>query len=417
MYDYDNNKFGFEFGKFDLSTEQKTKPLGAGPYKFVKYENGVVYFEANENYWLGCPKIKYIQFKEVDENGMAAAVAAGSADIGEMTGSKTGFQEVQSYNDNGEVTGNAITTDKVDSLSYGYIGICADNVKVGDEADSEASKNLRKAIATVLSVYRDISIESYYGEAASVIQYPISNTSWAAVQATDESYRIAFSTDVNGNPVYNEFMSRNEKYDAALVAAIEYFKAAGYIYDETSRTLTAAPAGAKLSYEAVVPGDGIADHPSFAILKEASAALATIGFELKVNDLSDSSVLWEMLKAGTVDIWCAAWSTGIDPDLYQIYHSSGIVGAGGSDLNHYHIRDNKLDSLIVAARESDDQNYRKAVYKECLAIIMDWAVEVPVYQKQNGIIFSTERINIETLTSDITTFWGWMKEIESLEMR
>lgn len=74
MYDYDNNKFGFEFGKFDLSAEQQTKPLGAGPYKFVKYENGVVYFEANENYWLGCPKIKYIQFKEVDENGMAADV-------------------------------------------------------------------------------------------------------------------------------------------------------------------------------------------------------------------------------------------------------------------------------------------------------------------------------------------------------
>lgn len=417
MYDYDNNKFGFEFGKFDLSTEQQTKPLGAGPYKYIKYENRVVYFEANENYWLGCPKIKYIQFKEVDAAEMAAAVKAGTVDAGEMTGSKTKFQEVQSYNSNGEINGNIITTSKVDNLGYGYIGICADNVLVGDDPDSEASKNLRKAIATVLSVYRDLSIDSYYGEAASVIQYPISNTSWAAPQVTDEGYKVAFSTDVNGNAIFNSSMSQTDKYAAALAAAVEYFKAAGYTYDEASGKLTAAPAGAKLSYEATIPADGIADHPSFAVLQDASAALATIGFELKVNDLSNSAILWEMIDASTAEIWCAAWSSTIDPDMYQVYHSSGVVGEGGSDSNHYHIRDNELDSLIVAARESDDQSYRKSVYKDCLDIIIDWAVEVPVYQRQNCIIFSTERINIDTLTPDITTFWGWMNDLELLEMR
>ena len=417
QYDYDNNKFGFEFGKFDLSTEQQTKPLGAGPYKYIKYENRVVYFEANENYWLGCPKIKYIQFKEVDAAEMAAAVKAGTVDAGEMTGSKTKFQEVQSYNSNAEITGNIITTSKVDNLGYGYIGICADNVKVGDDPASEASKNLRKAIATVLSVYRDLSIDSYYGEAASVIQYPISNTSWAAPQVTDEGYKVAFSTAVDGSAIFNSSMSQTDKYAAALAAAVEYFKAAGYTYDEASGKLTAAPEGAKLSYEATIPGDGIADHPSFAVLQDASAALATIGFEMKVNDLSDSSILWEMLDASTDEIWCAAWGSTIDPDMYQVYHSSGVVGEGGSDSNHYHIRDNELDSLILAARESDDQSYRKSVYKDCLDIIIDWAVEVPVYQRQNCIIFSTERINIDTLTPDITTFWGWMNDIELLEMR
>ena len=417
MYDYDNNKFGFEFGNFDLSTEQQTKPLGAGAYKFVKYENRVVYFEANENYWLGCPKIKYIQFKEIDANEMAAAVKAGTVDAGEMTGSKTKFQEVQSYNSNAEITGNIITTSKVDNLGYGYIGICADNVLVGDDPDSEASKNLRRAIATVLSVYRDVAIDTYYGEAASVIQYPISNTSWAAPQVTDEGYKLAYSTDVNGNPIYTSSMSQTDKYAAALAAAVEYFKAAGYTYDEASGKLTAAPAGAKLSYVATIPADGIADHPSFAVLQDASAALATIGFEMKVNDLSDSAILWEMLDASSAEIWCAAWGSTIDPDMYQVYHSSGVVGEGGSDSNHYHIRDNELDSLILAARESDDQSYRKSVYKDCLDIIIDWAVEVPVYQRQNCIIFSTERINLDTLTPDITTFWGWMMDIQLLEMR
>ena len=59
----------------------------------------------------------------------------------------------------------------------------------------------------------------------------------------------------------------------------------------------------------------------------------------------------------------------------------------------------------------------KSVYKQALDTIIDWAVEVPVYQRQNCIVFSTERINIDTLTPDITTFWGWMSDIELLEMR
>jgi peptide/nickel transport system substrate-binding protein len=65
------------------------------------------------------------------------------------------------------------------------------------------------------------------------------------------------------------------------------------------------------------------------------------------------------------------------------------------------------------ARASLDQTYRKAMYKACLDIIIDWAVEIPIYQRQNAIIFSTERVNIDSVTPDITTFYGWMSEIEN----
>ena len=100
-----------------------------------------------------------------------------------MTGSRARFDEVASYNTNGEITGDIITTSKVDNLGYGYAGINADTVNVAGDPASGASKNLRKGIGTILAVYRDVAIDSYYGEAASVINYPISNTSWAAPQA------------------------------------------------------------------------------------------------------------------------------------------------------------------------------------------------------------------------------------------
>ena len=50
LYDYDNNQFGFTRGDLSAVREKSNQPLGAGPYKFVKYENKTVYMEANENY-------------------------------------------------------------------------------------------------------------------------------------------------------------------------------------------------------------------------------------------------------------------------------------------------------------------------------------------------------------------------------
>ena len=70
----------------------------------------------------------------------------------------------------------------------------------------------------------------------------------------------------------------------------------------------------------------------------------------------------------------------------------------------------------MEARLSDDQAFRKAIYKQALDRIIDWAVEIPTYQRKNVIIFSTERVNIESLTPDITTFWGWMNDLELVEM-
>lgn len=413
-YDYENNKFGFDFGDLSKQESLSSTPMGAGPYKFVKYDNRVVYFAANENYYAGCPKIREVQFRETQSAEVVTAIVSGVADAGEMSYNKTRFQEVMDANGNGEMTGPVITTSLVDNLGYGYVGINASTVKVGDDPASDASKNLRRALATVLSVYRDVAIDSYYGDGAVAIQYPISNTSWAAPQPTDEGYRVAFSDDVNGDPIYTAEMTQEEKYDAALEASIGFFEAAGFTFE--NGVLTEAPEGARLSYELIIPGGGTGDHPAFAIVTGASEALKTIGMELKINDPSDANILWDALDSGEQDLWTAAWGATIDPDMYQVYHSTSIVGAGGSESNHYHIQDPALDELILEARLSDDQSFRKAVYKQALDMIIDWAVEIPTYQRKNAIIFSTERVNIETLTPDITTFWGWASEIELLEM-
>jgi len=422
-YDYENNQFGFDKGDLSHVRSVTTKPMGAGPYKFVKYDNGVVYFEANDKYFLGAPKTKYVNFMETNEKDKLNGIVTGTIDITDPSFSKTTAANISDENGNGELTGSKISTSLVDNLGYGYLGIDADVVNVGGEKGSDASKNARKALATVFALYRDVAVNSYYGDAASVINYPISNTSWAAPQATDAGYKTAFSTDVAGNAIYTSTMSDDEKKAAALTAALGYFEAAGFTVEDGK--ITGVPAGWALTgtdypveFQAWIPGGGNGDHPSFMLLSEAKKAFEEIGVNLIINDLSNSSDLWTALEANQVPVWCAAWGATVDPDMTQIYYAdvaNGGAKAGGSNYM-YGIADEELDELIMEARVSADQDYRKTVYKAALDIVVDWACEVPVYQRQNCIIFSTERVNMDTVTPDITTFYGWLNEIQNIEL-
>ncbi|MBR2540051.1 MAG: ABC transporter substrate-binding protein [Mogibacterium sp.] len=414
-FNIDNNQFGFDKGDLSSVRAKTTEPMGAGPYKFVKFENGVVSFEANDSYYLGAPKTKNVQFLESQDQDKLNGVITGTIDITDPSYSVDTAKAISAENSNGEVTGDKITTDTVNNLGYGYLGISAKSVNVGGDPASDASKSLRKAFATVFSRYRDVTVDSYYGETASVINYPISDTSWAAPQKTDADYAIAFSKDVDGNDIYTSDMTDEQKDEAALNAALGFFEKAGYTVADGK--VTAAPDGARMDYEVWIPADGSGDHPSFMMLNLASDALKKIGITLNVKDLANSSDLWTGIEADQVPMWCAAWGATPDPDMYQVYYSGVESGkeAGGSNYM-YDIADPELDQLIMDARTNTDQAYRKAVYKSCLDIIIDWAVEVPVYQRQNAIIFSTERVNMDTVTPDITTYYGWLNEIQNIEL-
>ena len=428
LFDYDNNSFGFPKGDLSSVRAKTTQPMGAGPYKFIKFENGTVNFEANENYFQGAPKTKYVNFLEcISDDDKLNGVTTGTIDITDPSMSSDTADAIVTANSNGELTGDKVTTDLVNNLGYGYIGMNSVVMSVGGEPSSQASKDLRKAFGTILSVYRDVAIDSYYGERASVINYPISDTSWAAPRPSDDGYKVAFSTAVDGSDIYTSDMSAEDKYAAAKTAALGYLEAAGYTVADGK--VTAAPDGAKMEYEVWIPADGKGDHPSFMILTLAKDALAEIGMTLTIKDLTNSADLWTALEAQQVAMWAAAWGATPDPDMYQVYYSDvadagsatdgqnplGGSAQGGSNYM-YDINDAELNQLILDARASLDQSYRKTLYKSCLDIIVDWAVEVPVYQRQNAIIFSTQRVNMNTVTPDITTFYGWLSEVQNIEL-
>ena len=411
LYDYDNNSFCFPKGDLSIVKDKTTVPVGCGAYVFDSYDKGVVTLKANPYYFEGEPVTKVMLMQEGVDSDYVPGIITGTYDISTPTINSDTVAAIKDANSNDELVGDTLTTYLIDYRGYGYLGINADLVNIDGEPGSDASRALRKGFMTLFSVYRDTVINSYYGDRAAVIQYPISNTSWAAPKPADEGYRTAYSVDVDGNPIYTSAMSDEEKYAAAREAAIGYFKAAGFTWDEAAGKFTDATA----TYEVMIPGQGQQDHPAYGVAVAASEVLADLGITLQVNDVG-TSVWNNALEGNTAMMWAAAWQSTVDPDMTQVYHSSNAHG-NGTNSNHYSVDDAALDELIETGKKSADTEYRKSVYKEAMEIIMDWGCELPLYQRKNCYVASTIRVDNDTMPKDMTPYWVWYAEINTLAVK
>ncbi len=408
LYDYENNSFGFTKGDLSKARSLNGQPMGSGAFKFDSYEGGQVLMSANPDYYKGAPKVSNLNIVETQEADMVTGVQAGTLDVSQPSYSMEVETQIKEINGNDDVNGDVFSTFLHDFRGYGYIGIAAGNVCVNGEAGSDASKALRKALCTVIAAYRDSGIASYYGDTATVLNYPISTSSWASPNETDPGYEVCYSTDASGNQLYTADMSDDDRHAAALAGALTWFEAAGYTVADGK--VTAAPAGAKLEYRCNIGGGGQGDHPTFMILQEAADAFASIGITFTVNDIANSADLFASYQSGAAEMWCAAWQSTADPDMYQLYHSQGST-------NYYQINDADLDELIEAGRQSLDTESRKPIYKEAMDIVLDWGIELPVYQRSECTLVSSERVNVESVVQDQTPYWTWKDEIEKLELK
>ena len=421
LFDCDKGMFGFEKGNLEKIKSLNSKPVGAGPYVFKDYSDGVVQLTRNEKYYKGLPKTENISLCEVTSGDEINSILTGNIDIATVGYDSTDINKILTVNSNGKLSGDKIYSIETQIQSYGYVGINADRIKVGDDASSYESKSLRKAFATLFSVYRDIAVSSFFysdaGCMAEIIDYPIPTSSWASPKATDSDYKQAFSYDKDGNYIYKDSENDEERYAAALDTAVDFLIEAGYVFDEELRVFTSAPEGASLKYTIVIPGGGTKAHPGYIIASMSSEALKSVGITLEIIDLTNTGSIWNNLADSEYDMWSAAWGRGADPDLYQIYHSDSVPGSDGTEYNYYFIEDERLDLLIETAAASDINSYRKQLYKECFDIISDWGVEVPVFSSKTVSIFSADKINISSVVKNSTSFWDWTKEIEKIEIK
>ena len=293
------------------------------------------------------------------------------------------------------------------NLGYGYVGINANSVCVGDGA-SEASKNLRKGIATLISVYRTVGIKSFFGDVGQSIEVPMSKT-WFGYP---ENPALAYATGVNGNAIYTASDAQDARVTAAKAAAKAFFEAAGYVFSSDGKLAAAQAEGLKTSFSVMfVAGNGGAnDNAAVATLDLFKAAMEEMGFTVTYDQKSSYSDQSATLASGTgYDLWAGTWS---NPDRYvdvtQLYGSEGST-------NYYHLYSATLDALVEEAKvgtPAERLQKIQAVYAE----IMDWAVEVPLYQRVSITIYSASNLKAESIPANMTAYYGYFNEIHNLEL-
>jgi len=428
LYNYDANQFGFSnrtVNYMELIEQKAAMPMGAGPYKLIKIDENTIDFKANPNYYKGKPIISDVKFKSQSSYVQITDLKDGELDITSLISREDDFKTVD---DNLDDKGNI---SYVDNLGYGYIGINALNVQVGSSVgtiNSKESNALRKAFATVIASTRYDTINDYFGDCATIINYPSSNTSWAVVKEGEPNYEYAFVKDVNGNDIYGTIptnLSSSERSIKAKEAAKGWLQEAGYTFTERSGVAqfgdklynATAPNGAKTFYKITIPGGGAGEHPAYQSAIQFKDIIAELGITIEVNDPSNANELWEEIGTLNNEMWATNSEVQIDPDLYSKYHTSNTLDSENSKDNFFYIKDSNLDNLITGALYSTDLDYKANNYKQAYNIIMNWAVEVPLYQRQSMVIFSNERLNIDTIPKDITPYWSWINEIEKLEIK
>ncbi len=390
-------QFGVKLGDYDFfqqvlqSPAKNALPMGAGPYKAAKsnneaagagegtsfFENNIVYFMRNDNFTtLGSgienAKIKYVRYQVVPDDKLLANLQTGDIDYATPNATK----------ENRGVAGSddKLTTHSYRTGGYGYVGINPKYVP-----DVEVRRAIMKSMAVTTAV-------SYYGDLAQPIYRPISATSWAYPKGCTAQDAWKFGTDDEITALVESVREGGTQ---------KWTKGADGVYQDSN--------GNKLKFTFTIAGES-KDHPAWHMFEDAARRLNGIGFDITVA--TDIQAL-KKLSTGGLQVWAAAWSSGIDPDMYQVYHRDSKA-TNVNNWNYPEILNNSGDEKwrdeyntisalslkIDEGRKYLNQEERKPIYAECLDLIMDLAVELPVYQRSDLCVWNKNVIDEKTLYID-----------------
>lgn len=406
-FSIENNHFGVAFADAEFFEQMQLKqvPVGAGPYKATTpntdcaaegavpakndfYRDNIVYYERNNNFYtvFGSDtsknaKIRKVRYKVISSDQMFNAVAGSNPEVY--------YSEPQATTNNMNNINNAsgIGYSTADNLGYGYIGINAKYVK---------EIEVRRAIMYCLDT--SLCLE-YYGGLATSLYRSMSSNSWAYPENclpyyADKSYDCTYNDEGKVIAVGNFNETK------AKASALEEVLSVGYSMGEDGKLRNSK--NETLTFTFTVAGDST-DHPAWRTMAKAADLLNSIGFDVTVT--KDANAL-SKLSSGTLAVWAAAWSSTIDPDMYQVYHKDStatsirnwgfpyIMEEGTDEENELLDR---LAELIEDGRATVDQETRKGIYSDALDVVMELAVECATYQRKNLFIWNSKVIDSNTV--------------------
>ena len=400
----EEGEFGLEFGDSDFMNEVINNPnhigvpVGGGAYMASTserfYNGSIVNYERNPNFYTAFgndksknAKIKYVRYKVIESDQIVSALVGGDIDYGEPGAKKANQDWLKS---------EGITTEAITTNGYGYVGI---NPRFIPDV------NVRRAIIKALNA-ASILDDYYDGGFAQRLYRPMSKAiQWLYPTVKEYDYTSGEAgVSIGKSGITYDWDRTGTEIESLLED--DYVKGNDGVYQRKN----ALPGfGAyKLSYKFTVAGNSN-DHPAYKLFLDAAALLNKHGFDIRV--VTSQTALSD-LSSGKLEVWAAAWSSSVDPDMYQVYHMESqassvknwgypqILGgtnsaAWGEELKVV----TELSNLIDLARSIEDEESRAVYYADALDLVMELACEFPIYQRKDLFAYQSGLLDPATLPS------------------
>lgn len=139
-------------------------------------------------------------------------------------------------------------------------------------------------------------------------------------------------------------------------------------------------------------------------LEEYKNILSSKGVKLNIVSVSDGE-----LYSGKADLWIDAVTDGATCDKYDWFNTNG-------KLNKVKMSNPEIDALTLQIRSAVGLSDKTALTEKVLDLVMEQAVECPLYQRQCVTIYNTEKISEESFSSDFN-YDGFICSIPALKKK
>lgn len=308
-------------------------PIGTGPYRFVEWKSGEkVVLEANPDYFEGRPNIHRVVYRIIpDPSTMFLELRSGGIDYMGLTP----LQYVRQTES--PAFRRRFEKFRYPDFSYTYLGF-----------------NLRRPL------FQDVRVRRAVAHAINK-------------EELVEGVLFGLGTQATG-PYKPGTWPHNSKVRR-------------YAYDPDLARRMLAEAG-----WVDTDGDGILDRDgkafAFTIVTNQGndtrvkageiiqRRLLEVGISVKLRVIEWASFLKEFINPGNFDATILAWNITLDPDAYDVWHSSK-TRAG--ELNFIGFQNDEADRLLEEGRHTFDQGRRKRIYDRFQEILADQQPYVFLY--------------------------------------
>ncbi len=343
-------------GKNLLNSPLRTHPIGTGPFKFKKWEVGQkIELAANDTYFNGRPYLDgYIYRVIPDSATMFLELKAGKVDLMGLTPVQYKRQtETKFFKEN-------YRKFCYPTFVYTYLGFNLKNKLFKD-------KKVRQAIAYAIDK----------NEIINVVLLGL------GVKATGP-YR----------PDMWYYNPNVKKYPYNPEKAKKLLKEAGWMDTDGDGILDK---NGKIFEFTIMTNQG-----NLSRLKAAQIIqkrLGEVGIKVKIRVIEWASFINEFIDKKRFEAVILGWSTGIDPDQYDIWHSSKT---GPKELNFISFKNKEVDKLLEQGRLTFDREKRRKIYFKFQEILAEEQPYVFLYIPYSLVIVHKRFRNVKLAPAGIT---------------